>query len=110
MAMSRKAKKRMAIYAAGTAGAVLRGGIHTAYYITKFGLAAGTMMSQLVLGSAVALSDQICGTHSSTHVGDGMARGLSSILNGAADFGDKHLSSGVTSLETYIKRKIMRSH
>jgi len=110
MPMSRKDKKRMAIYAAGAAGTVLRGGIHTAYYITKFGLAAGTMMSQLVLGGAVALTDELCGTHSSTRVGDSMAGGLSRILNGAADFGDKRLSNGVTSLETYIKKKIMHSH
>ena len=110
MPMSRKDKKRMAIYAAGAAGAALRGGIHTAYYITKLGLAAGTMLSQIVLGGSVALADQICGTHSSTHVGDTMASGLSKVLNGAADFGDKHLSNGVTSLETYIKKKIMRSH
>jgi len=110
MPMSRKNKKRMAIYAAGAAGSVLRAGIHTAYYITKFGLAAGSVLSQLILGSSMALADQICGTHSSTRVGDSMGHGLSKLLNGVADFGDKKLSGGVNTLEAYIKKKIMHSH
>lgn len=109
MPMSRKDKKRMAIYATGAAATVVRGGIHTAYYITKLGIAGGTMLSQLIVGSSIAFADEICGTHSSTQVGDGMARGCSALLNKGADWGDSKLSGGVSAVEKYIKKKIIQS-
>ena len=61
MALTRKDKKRIAIYSLKAVSATLRTGITTANYITRFGLKAGELMASLVIGSAMSMADEICG-------------------------------------------------
>ena len=106
MNLTRKDKKRIAIYSLQAVSATLRTGITTANYITKFGLKAGELMSTLIIGSAMSIADEMCGVKSRTNIGDSMFRGLSSLLARTADFTAQRANKGVSYIENLAKEKI----
>ena len=109
MVMSRKDKKRMAIYAAGAAAATMRGAIKSACFVTKTGVQGGEMLNSMIFGSALAITDQLVGTNSQPIIGDEMLHGCSALLNNGVDWGSGMATRGIDAVEKYTKNQIMWS-
>ena len=109
MAMSRKDKKRMAIYAAGAAAATMRGAVKTAWFIGKTGIAAASALNSMIFGSAMAITDELVGSNSRPIIGDEMLHGCSALLNNGVDWGNGMATRGIDAVEKYTKNQIMWS-
>jgi len=109
MAMSRKNKKRMYLYAVGASASCMRGAINTAAFMSRVGMKGGDMLGAMVIGNAYAITDELLGTHTSMNVGDEMWRGCSALLSQGTDFAERQATRGVTYLEKMAKRKIIQS-
>jgi len=110
MPITRKDKKRMAAYSVGAAATCIRAGLKTAAFIAKIGITGGEILGSLVIGSSMALADELTGVHSRTNVGDGLARGLCSTLRQATDWTAGTGCRGVSWIEKMAKRKIITGH
>lgn len=108
MELKRKDKKRMTIYGVGAAAATMRGAISTGFFVTNLGIQGGSALSTMMLGSALAFADELCGVHSQTHVGDELTKGLQSILAKSSHWTQGTLNKGVTLSEKWIKQKIQQ--
>ena len=107
MPLSRKDKKRIAAYSVGAAAKCVRGALMTSAFIAKVGISGGELLGSLIIGSSMALADELTGVHSRTHVGDTVSHGLCNTLRKAADWTSDTGCRGVSWVEKMAKRKII---
>jgi len=110
MPLTRKGKKRLAVYGVGAAASCIRAGLNTAAFIAKIGITGGEILGSLIIGSSMAMAGELTGVHSRSSVGDGLARGLCSTLRQASDWTAGTGCRGVSWFEKALKRKIVTGH